>query len=99
RPRRPVAGQGGADGPPVLVELAADRRVEAEERADAQDARAIVRLRRADGFEAVRYVRVLVLDPADERRVVGVHVDDARRRVSRDAAPVDAAGAARELDR
>src|SRR5262249_16942186 len=76
-PRRPRAGGARADRPIAFVELAGDRRSERAEGPDAIDARAVVRLLRADRLEAIGHVRIFVLHPTDERVVVRRGIEDA----------------------
>src|SRR6185312_2877480 len=78
------------------VGIRARARRERVERTDAVDRGAIVRELRPDRIEAVLDAGLLLLHPADERRVVRVHVDVAGARIGRRAAPVDAARAAGE---
>src|SRR5690606_27597402 len=97
RPRRLVAGRARADAAALLVVLARDRGAEAEERALAVDAGAIV-LGGARGVEAVGLVTLDLLHPAHKRAVLRVDEDHAGVRVDCRPAPVDAADAAGELD-
>src|SRR5690606_27323068 len=98
-PRRLVARRLRTLRTALFIVLTRKRGAEREERAFAVDARAVVRLIGAVGVEAVALGRFLALDPADQRSILCVDVDDTGRRVGCRAAPVDTAGAAGELDR
>src|SRR5690606_34061945 len=92
-PRRLVARRARADPAALFVVLARDRSAEAEERALAVDARAIV-IRGDRGIEAVGFFPFDLLHPADERAILSVDEHHAGLGVHRRAAPVHSAGAA-----
>src|SRR5207253_8489955 len=93
-PRTLVARHARPHASAALIVLAGQRSGEREERAFAVDARAVVGLVAVGGVEAVALRRFLALDPADQRGVLGIDVDEAGGRIGRRAAPVHAARAA-----